>query len=65
MRNGEEVYLFRVVSEAEYTNIVNNSNSFVFYEWAIEKQWFAINQDHAKNGQNGYIQMEFIKSLKR
>ena len=48
VRNGEEVCLFRVVSEAEYTSIVDNSNSFVFYEWAIEKKWFATNLEHAK-----------------
>ena len=48
VRNGEEVCLFRAVSEAEYSSIVNNSNSFVFYEWAIEKKWFATNLDHAK-----------------
>ena len=48
VRTGDEERLFRAVSEAEYTSIVENSDNFVFYEWAIEKRWFATNQDHAK-----------------
>ena len=48
VRDGEEVCLFRAISEAEHTSIIENSNRFVFYEWAIEKKWFATNLDHAK-----------------
>ena len=52
VRNGKEVYLYRAVSEAEYISIVDNNYSFVFYEWAIEKKWFATNTDHVKKWGN-------------
>ena len=43
----EEVHLFRAVSEAEYESVVTNGNRFVYYEWALEKKWFATTLDHA------------------
>ena len=48
VRGGDEVCLFRAVSEAEYSSIVDNSNRFVPYEWAIEKKWFATQLAHVK-----------------
>ena len=53
VRDGDEVYLFRAICEAEYVSIIDNGNRFVPYDWAIEKKWFATSLNHAKNGLNG------------
>ena len=47
VKSGEEIHLFRVMCEAEYFSIIKNNNKFIFYEWAMEKKWFATCYNHA------------------
>jgi len=47
-RDGVEVKLYRAVSEAESISIISNNYSFVPYEFAIEKKWFATCLTHAE-----------------
>jgi hypothetical protein len=48
VQDGEETQLFRAMCDDEYISIVNNGNTFVPYDGALEKKWFAIRHDHAK-----------------
>lgn len=45
--DGEEAHLYRAMCDAEYDSIVANGNTFVEYEWALEKKWFAVSSNHA------------------
>ena len=47
VREGVETLLFRAMCEAEYDSIVSNANTFVPYDWALEKKWFATCYEHA------------------
>ena len=40
--------MFRAVSNEEYDSIINNNNSFIPYDFALEMKWFASNYSHAK-----------------
>jgi len=62
-QKGEEVQLFRAMCDAEYLSIVKNGNSFVPYEWALEKKWFAVCIDHAKKWANWFYPAGVYKIL--
>jgi len=46
-RIGKEVSLFRAMCNAEYLSIIENNNTFIDYEWAMEKKWFATSFEDA------------------
>ena len=54
VQKGEEIRLFRAMCDTEYVSIVNNDNTFVPYEWALEKKWFAVCHDHAEKWANWF-----------
>ena len=46
-KDGCETQLYRIMSSAEYANIVEHNGIFLAYEWAMEKKWFATCVEHA------------------
>jgi hypothetical protein len=45
LRNGKEISLFRAMCDAEYLSIIENNDTFIEYDWAMEKKWFANSLD--------------------
>ena len=63
-RNGNEISLFRAMCEAEYLSIIENNNTFIEYDWGMEKKWFATSYDHVKKWGKLFYPNEVYKTIK-